>query len=383
MKKRISETRSSSLGSSLFCGLSSRIRANILLLVCQLCWSGWHVIGSLTLSKGVNPIIFALYRELTASVCMLLLVFILVGPKLSNLYIDREDIARFIFLGFCSFVNVVFAIVALEFVPATTFAVMQPIIPCIATFISVLVGLEQTSLMKIFGILLAVTGAVVIEAWKTSSSSNGDENDSLNGKENYLKGYIVIGCQVTGMACLIVFQKSMLAKYPPPMVSFTYYFIGSLFTCLVCIIWGSHYERAEWIFNGLTLPWYALMYASLIGTVFTFTSVSWSCKRLPPSITTVYWTWQPLFTATLSYIVLHQIIHLNEIVGGLLVTIGLIITLQGRQNEIKNHRDYSSVAANDAPIQQTPLHMAAMDRNTLLPINNTDEYIALRLTDEF
>ena len=39
--------------------------------------------------------------------------------------------------------------------------------------------------------------------------------------------------------------------------------------------------------------------------------------------------------------------------------------------------------ANDAPIHHTPLHTNGIDRNTLLPINNTDEYIALRVTDEF
>jgi hypothetical protein len=39
--------------------------------------------------------------------------------------------------------------------------------------------------------------------------------------------------------------------------------------------------------------------------------------------------------------------------------------------------------ANDAPIHHTPLLTNGIERNTLLPINNTDEYIALRVTDEF
>ena len=42
-------------------------------------------------------------------------------------------------------------------------------------------------------------------------------------------------------------------------------------------------------------------------TVFTFTSISWSAKKLPPSITTVYWTWQPVGTALLSYVILNEI----------------------------------------------------------------------------
>ena len=384
--KRISESGSiippsSSSSSSTF--FSSKFRAHILLLISQFCWSLWHVIGSLTLSKGVNPIIFALYRELTASICMFLLVFIMLGPSMKNFYIEKEDILRFIFLGFCSFVNVVFAIVSLEYVTATTFSVMQPIIPCIATFISILVGLEQSSIMKIGGILLSVTGAVVVEAWKTKTTTNDDDDINDNEKKkDYIKGYIIILCQVTAMACLIVFQKSILSKYKPAMVSFTYYSIGAIFTCFVCLIWGYHYKKSEWLFNNLILPWEALIYASLIATVFTFTSISWSAKKLPPSITTVYWTWQPVGTALLSYVILNEIIHLNEIVGGLLVAIGLIITLTGRQHEIKIHRDYSSVAANDNPIN-TPMLTSQIDRNTLLPINSNDEYMRISVSEDF
>lgn len=190
--KRFSSS-SSSQSSLITFGITLKTRAHILLLLCQLSWSFWHVLASLTLQGGTNPIIFALYRELISSICMLSLVFIIEGPNLKNLYIDREDIFRFICLGFCSFINVVFAIVALEYIPATEFAVMQPIIPCIATFISVLVGLEQSSILKILGILLAVAGAIIIEAWKTSGSSNNGDG-SLH--YDYLKGYIIVACQV-------------------------------------------------------------------------------------------------------------------------------------------------------------------------------------------
>lgn len=184
------------------------------------------------------------------------------------------------------------------------------------------------------------------------------------------------------MACLVVFQKSMVSKYPPATVSFLYYSIGSLFTCLLCMIWGWHYGSDEWIFDDLILPWLALLYASLIATVFTFSSVTWACQLLPPSITTVYWTWQPVFTATLSYFILHEKIHINEIVGGLLVVLGLIVTLRGRVNEIKTHRDYSSVAANDEPINTNPLQIQDALQRNLLP-TNTDDEIIFRTTDEF
>ena len=37
--------------------------AHFALLVAQLCFSGWHVVGHLALKDGADPFVFALYRE--------------------------------------------------------------------------------------------------------------------------------------------------------------------------------------------------------------------------------------------------------------------------------------------------------------------------------
>ena len=46
--------------------------AHILLLICQLIFSGWHIVGHVVLDSGVNPFIFALYREIVGIFMMLM-----------------------------------------------------------------------------------------------------------------------------------------------------------------------------------------------------------------------------------------------------------------------------------------------------------------------
>jgi hypothetical protein len=44
--------------------------AHVAVLCAQLFFSGWHILGKLALNSGVNPIIFACYREIAASILM-------------------------------------------------------------------------------------------------------------------------------------------------------------------------------------------------------------------------------------------------------------------------------------------------------------------------
>jgi hypothetical protein len=39
------------------------IKANITLVIVQLCFSGWHILAKVALGDGADPIAFALYRE--------------------------------------------------------------------------------------------------------------------------------------------------------------------------------------------------------------------------------------------------------------------------------------------------------------------------------
>lgn len=48
---------------SLTCIKSNPYFPHALLICVQLCFSGWHIVGSICLKDGANPLIFALYRE--------------------------------------------------------------------------------------------------------------------------------------------------------------------------------------------------------------------------------------------------------------------------------------------------------------------------------
>eukprot|EP01031_Cornospumella_fuschlensis_P039003 gene39003-47449_t len=111
--------------------------------------------------KTASPFVFVLYREIGASILM----YALLRYRKQSLAIDRVDYPRFLFLGCCSFVNVVGAALALQYISATRYAIFQPSIPCIATVVSMCIGSDKVNSVKLLGIALAVGGSVLAETW--------------------------------------------------------------------------------------------------------------------------------------------------------------------------------------------------------------------------
>jgi drug/metabolite transporter (DMT)-like permease len=313
--------------------LTRKATAHAALITTQLCFSGWHIVSSIVLKGGADPVVFALYREFTA----MILMYSFVRFKNVSVNVHKEDLPRFAFIGVCSFVNVVFTILALQYISATRYALFQPVIPCIATLISISLGMEGFTLMKACGVALSVGGAVVVEAWKSGSEVK---------ESNLTLGLILVIMQTTAMASIIVFQKPLLVKYDPALVTFVYYSIGGLVTLLLCAAWFFRFTSSSFYFDNKWMPWVGLAYASVFATLLAYNFYSWAGKKLAPSVTTVYCTLQPVGTALLSFIVFGAVVTVSQIVGGVLVICGLFVTVYGRQQEIK----HLSVAAESAGI---------------------------------
>ena len=199
-------------------------KAHLLLLLTQFSYSGWHIVGSIALTGGAaHPLIFVIYRECLASVLM----YLFVKYQGHQLRIDTEDFVRFVCLGLCSFVNVVGTVIALGYISPTKYSIMQPSVPVWGSLISAALGYERLTPTKSAGIALAVSGAVLMKMWSAGSEVEDDSKVMI--------GTLIVLTQCVSMACLLVFQKPMVTKYPPACVTFTYYTVGTVITMLVVL----------------------------------------------------------------------------------------------------------------------------------------------------
>ena len=132
---------------------------------------------------------------------------------------------------------------------------------------------------------------------------------------------------------MIVFQKKLLKKYDPAVTTLVYYSIGTFFTIILCAVFSSYFVKEDFIFYGDKLAWIAVGYASTFATLFAYNATSWSNKRLNPSVTTVYNTLQPIGTVILSYLILSTAPSSAELIGGLVIILGLIVTVHDKSDD--------------------------------------------------
>eukprot|EP00953_Heterococcus_sp_UTEX-ZZ885_P010458 6109-Heterococcus_DN1.PRE.2 len=210
---------------------------HVVLVSVSLAFSGWHVCAKIALNDGVNPMALALLREALATVLMSCMAVRCEGWQ----RMDRKHFPRLLLLGFCSFVNVVGAILAIKLLSPTAVALMQPSIPVFAMIISFLCGEEGMSRLKACGVLTAVSGAVWVQynTVRTQAPDNSATQDSADqdGGSNTtaIIGGLILVAQCLCMALLTVAQRPMLTQYPSMTLTAWYYAVGSMFTLLACI----------------------------------------------------------------------------------------------------------------------------------------------------
>lgn len=317
--------------------LKNSICPHIALVIAQLLFSGYQVLGSIVLSNGTaDPVLFSLYRALIAVVVLYSIVRYANVP----IEIESEDYYRFIALGFFSCLNVVGNTLALQYISATRFSIFQPSVPCIATMVSIILGMEAFTLTKLVGITLSVGGAVMVETWHANSSNTSEANIPV--------GSFVVAVQCTSLALLIVLQKPLTVKYNTKVVTFVYYTVGTVFVLLVCLGWVAAKGEVSPAFFALNYDetaWLVMMYSAALCTAFSYNAIGWASKLLSPSLTTLYCTIQPIGTILLSLVILNSMITVPEGVGTAMVIVGLFITVSGQyEMNFISRIDYSNVS---------------------------------------
>lgn len=152
-------------------------------------------------------------------------------------------------------------------------------------------------------------------------------------------GTFLIIVQVCCMGLLLVLQKTLLNRYDSTVLTFSYYAVatGITLSVSVCaVVLGDSPSSAMDLitFEGRSGPWLALLYAAF-STFYTNNAYAWAGKQVSPSVTAIYNTFQPVFTALLSVVILHEVLSIFELAGSALVIMGMVVTLYGRQLEVK------------------------------------------------
>jgi drug/metabolite transporter (DMT)-like permease len=280
------------------------------LLLMAVFWGGTFIAGRVV-ARDVQPFSAAFTRFVIASALLLLLTWRVEG-RLPG--IKRRYIIPLILLGMTGvFGYNVFFFKGLGTVSASRASVIVATNPIFITILSAFLFKEKLTLIQAAGILMSVTGALVV-------ISRGDPSQVLTGGLGWGELFI-FGCVVSWVAYSLI-GKVVIAELTPLIAVAYSAVVGTLALFLPAYMEGAtqdfvHYSAWSWL---------SLIYLALFGTVLAFQWYYQGIRELGPTKASIFINFVPISAVALAFLTLGEPITPSLLAGAVLVSAGVYVT---------------------------------------------------------
>ncbi|MGD9679231.1 MAG: DMT family transporter [Vulcanibacillus sp.] len=191
---------------------------------------------------------------------------------------------------------------------------LQPIFAMIGVYIFFK---ERITRIELIGALLAVTGSIII-GWGDFKLGN----QAIYGDILALLGAAL----VTGYWLLGQNVRKRLSLLPYVLLVYCTSFVVLIIYNLISNTNLIHYSIREWII---------FIALAIIPTIFGHTALNWAVKYLSTTTISISILAEPIGASILAYIILGEIILVTQVIGGLVIILGIsiyLISLSSKKN---------------------------------------------------
>jgi len=281
----------------------------IKLLLTAIFWGGTFVAAK-SLSH-VNPLDAAFVRFTIASIFLLGITRQLEGrlPR-----IKKDQVLPLVLLGSTGvFAYNILFFTALHHINAGKAALIIATNPIIISLLSAILFKEKLNLIKCLGILMSVTGAMVV-------ISNGHLTDIVS----YDMGQgelLICGCVLSWVAYSLI-GKSVMGKLSPLAAVCYSSVAGTILLALASIFKGDLATIGSWSIT----DWFSLFYLGFFGTVLGFLWYYEGIREIGPMKASVFINFVPISAIIFAWFLLDEPITPSLFTGAILVISGVYST---------------------------------------------------------
>jgi drug/metabolite transporter (DMT)-like permease len=266
-----------------------------------------------TIDLGVSPLTIAAGRLVLAAAILTPIAWSRNGREIKRL--EPSDWAWGLAAGICLAVHFALWISSLAYTSVASATVLVTTNPVFVVLASWLIFHERLSRHSLYGVLLTVSGSVLIGL---SDSSNHGGSNPLLGDVLALLGAI------SASAYLLLGQKLRKRLLLLPYVWLVYT------TAAVVTFVAIHLLGQSLL--GLPGKAYLLMLCLAIGPqLLGHTSVNWAIKYVSATLVAVMILGEPIGSALLAYVIFHQTIRPLQLFGGGLLLVGIALAVLGER----------------------------------------------------
>lgn len=296
-----------------------------ILLVVQLFFSLYAVLGSAAFKSGTSPVVFALLRDLVACACFAPALLAEEARRAApeRRLVPRVEHAAYFFALALTGVwgSQLMSALAIANLSAPVYGLMKPCVPVVSLIAAVAVGQfafdlrARASQLVVAGVLLAVGGAafIVVASYEDRESKN-----ALLGA-----GYIGLYLCLNGSYPIV--QKHVLStlSYSPLFVTTWTYVTGTGLILMSALVAAP--PAAQWSLNAAGVG--GVIFSGVLATFFNYAAMSWVNKRTEGVFVSSFFPLQSFLTPLLSTLMLGATITPTDYAGGVIITAGLACCL--------------------------------------------------------
>ncbi|KAL3572701.1 hypothetical protein D5086_026605 [Populus alba] len=299
----------------------------VAMIFVQFVYAGMALFSKAAISKGMNSLVFVVYRQAFASVSLAPLAFFLERVTMSlNLYY-----------------------IAIRYTTATFAAASTNTIPAITFVMAALLRMESISIKhlhgiaKVLGSVICVSGVLVFAFvkgppvnfmnWYPSNDHKQvqDSSKTCCSREERIKGSLIMISANTLWSLWLVLQGPIVKQYPAKLRLTT---LQCVFSCIQSAFWAFAVERnpSAWKL-GWDLKLLSVAYCGIIVTGISFWLQVWVIEKKGPLFTSMFTPLALIITAIFSAFLWQETLHWGSAGGDVLLMGGLYCVLWGKKRE--------------------------------------------------
>ncbi|KAF4651339.1 hypothetical protein FOZ61_010540 [Perkinsus olseni] len=320
-------------------GSADLARAHLMMLFSQALFAGNYVCFKAFSrhSEDTSATIFSLMRGIVSLVLLPIIFYTSPDRHYEGvLRMKKANIKPVLIQGLAGAARQNIVPYGLMFTGAASAGVVQPFVPVCTCMLAVAFGLEKGNKIKYLSMLIGCVGVFI--------AAKGYDFGGVD-----LGFLILLGVPVT-KSIQVTGQKVALSTMRPMAVQFYQIICLCAFTTPFTLsVLGWDMPRAWYLISSLGFPgWGAVLYS-----VFFIILISWriqlaAVKQLGPIAVGLYQVTQPVFCFIFAYFLLGEPIFPHQVVGGVLVCIGLGIFVYGQYlTALKKEREAEQARASE------------------------------------
>ena len=287
------------------------LRGHLALVAVQFCFGLFPIFGKLAM-QDFTPSSVTVWRFLVGSAALLGLAFLRYGRAALP---RRSDLVRLLACAMLGVgINMVVFMEGLERTTSVNAGLLMPMIPVYTLVIAVAVGQERFDGRRAFGLLLALSGTLVLLLHRGPDFS----------REHLIGNLFIVG-NTLSYSIYLVASKPLLERYPPQ-VLIAWVFTFSLWT--IPLFWGGAADGEPLVPAEATRQaWLSLGYVLVFATLVSYILNTFALALVSASTTATYILLQPLISAVGGVLVLGEVISAGTWVAaaGILAGVWLVV----------------------------------------------------------